>query len=213
LSAGLLGAPIVAARAAYDRASAYTDGFWRSVVEGWARRYPQAAGDLAGATPGLPEILFTRGLTLHKGGMDVTVKTVAGAAPGSAWVYLPERGVLFAGDTVVVENHPFMDAASDSKAWLNTLTRLRRPRFSKATIVPGRGPLCDQADSRALSDYIALARRRMRSLHRDGEGRVDMGPVVAEMLPLFPVADDERDLVRRQIKAGLERLYEELQPD
>jgi glyoxylase-like metal-dependent hydrolase (beta-lactamase superfamily II) len=213
LSAGLLGAPIVAARAAYDRASAYTDGFWRSVVEGWARRYPQAAGDLTGATPGLPEILFTRGLTLHKGGMDVTVKYVAGAAPGSARVYLRERGVLFAGDTVVVENHPFMDAVPDSKAWLNTLRTLRRPRFSKATIVPGRGPLCDQADSRALSDYIALARRRMRSLARDGEGRVDVGPVVAEMLPLFPAADDERDLVQRQIKAGLERLYEELQPD
>lgn len=214
LSARLLEAPIVAARGAYDRASIYTEGFWRGVVEGWARRYPEAADDLAGAsTIVLPEIMFTRSLTLYKGGADVTVSHVDGAAPGSAWVHLPEQGVLFAGDTLVVDGHPFLDATPDSKAWLNTLTALRRPRFSKTTIVPGRGPLCGQAASRPLSEYITLARRRVRSLRAAGETRVDMTAVVAEMLPLFPVPEGERDLVQRRIKAGLDQLYRERQAE
>jgi glyoxylase-like metal-dependent hydrolase (beta-lactamase superfamily II) len=213
LSARLMEAPIVAARGVYERASVYTEGFWRGVVDGWARRHPEAADDLAGAPIVLPEIMFSASLTLHKGGQALTINHVAGAAPGSAWVHLPERGVLFAGDTLVVDSHPFLDAAPDTKTWLNTLTALRRPRFSKTTVVPGRGPLCDPPASRPLSDYIALARRRMRSLRAPATGRVDLTAAVAEMLPLFPVAEGERDLVPRRIKAGLDQVYRELHPE
>ena len=211
LSARWLEAPIVATQAAYDRAVTYTEGFWRSIVEGWVRRYPEAAHDLSGMSVALPEIMCTRNLTLHKGGINVTIECIEGAAPGSAWVYLPERDVLFAGDVLVAESHPFLYAAPDTRAWLNTLTALRRARFSKTTIVPGRGPLCDQVATGPLSEYIALARRRVRSLYTAGQARPDMTAVVAELLPLFPVPDDERELVLRRIKAGLERLYEELQ--
>jgi glyoxylase-like metal-dependent hydrolase (beta-lactamase superfamily II) len=204
---------VVATRAAYERASAYTDGFWRGVVEGWTRRYPEVVDELTGSRGVLPEILFTRDLTLHKGGADVTVTHVAGAAPGSAWVRLPEQGVLFAGDTVVVGRPPIMAAAPDTKAWLSTLSSLRRPRFAETTIVPGRGGLCDPVATRQLSDYISLARRRVRSLHASGQARPDISALVAEMLSSFPVSDDEGDLAQRHIKAGLDRLYEELRPE
>ena len=210
LSAGLLEAPVIAAQAACERASAYTEGFWRSVVEGWGRRYPEMADDLAGVSVALPEITFASSLTLHKGGVDVTVTCVAGAAPGSAWVCMPERDVLFAGDVLVAASHPFMAASPDTKAWLNTLTALRRARFANTTMVPGRGPLCDQIATGLLSEYIVLARRRVRSLYALEQTRPDVTPLVAEMLPLFAVPEDEREFVTRRIKAGLDRLYEEL---
>jgi len=211
LSAGLLGAPVVAARGVYDYASAYTDGFWRSLIDRWGRRHPDAADGLAEAKASLPEIMFTSRVTLHKGGRDITVEQVDGSTPGSAWIHLPEQDVLFTGDTLVVDTHPFLDATPDTKAWLDTLTSLRRPRFSNTTIVPGRGPLCEQADTRPLSKYIALARRRARSLHRSSdEARADMTGVVTEMLPLFPVPEGERELIQRRIKAGLDRVCEEL---
>jgi glyoxylase-like metal-dependent hydrolase (beta-lactamase superfamily II) len=213
LSAGLLEAPIVSAREAYDRASAYTEGFWRGVVDGWVRRYPEAADDLVGMHVVLPEVMFTGHLTLHKGGLDVKVEHLSGAAPGSAWVYLPEQDVLFAGDTLVAETHPFLAAVPDTKAWLNTLTALRRAHFSKTIIVPGRGPLCDRSATRPLSEYIRLARRRVRSLHTVGGTRTDVASLVSELFSLFPVPEDERELVQRRIKAGLDQLYEELRPE
>ena len=145
--------------------------------------------------------------------MDVTVKHVAGASPGSACIRLPEQGVIFMGDTLIVGSPPIMAAAPDTKAWLDTLTSLRRPSFSKTTIVPGRGPLCDQSDTQLLSEYIALARRRVRSLHATGQARVDMSPVVAEMMSLYSIPEDEHDLAQRRIKVGLDRLYEELRPE
>ncbi len=220
LNAGLLQAPIVAARAAYDRASAYTDGFWHAAVEGWARRHPEAADDLVDARVTLPEIMFTHRVTLRKGGIDVTVECVAGAAPGSARIRcrgagtapLQKQDVLFTGDTLVTETHPYLTATPDTKAWLNTLKSLRRPYFSQTIIVPGRGPICDQSATLPLSKYLTLARRRVRSLHAAGRPRVDTATLVAELLPLFPVPKDEHDLTQRRIKAGLDRLYEELGP-
>jgi len=212
VSAGLLEAPIVAARAAYERATAYTDGFWRGAIESWSRRCPEAADDLSKTPIALPEIMFDGRLTLHKGGAGVTVMRIAGGAPGSAWVDLCEHGVLFAGDVLVAETHPFMEAAIDTKAWLYTLKSLRRSRFSNTIIVPGRGPLCDPSATNPLSEYIALARRRARSLARCAGGG-DRGAVVAELLPLFPVRDGEHNMIQRRIKAGLDQLCQELEVD
>lgn len=208
LSAGLLEAPIVASRAAYERAAAYTDGFWRGIIEGWTRRYPKASSGLSEARIVLPQIMFNGRLTLHKGGADVTVRRVAGGAPGSAWVDLQEQNVLFAGDLLVVQTHPFMDAALDTKAWLDTLKSLRRDRFSSTVIVPGRGPLCDQSATGPLSEYIALARRRGRSLAR--RAGADRTAAVAELLSRFPVRNGEHNLVQRRVKAGLDQLCEEM---
>jgi glyoxylase-like metal-dependent hydrolase (beta-lactamase superfamily II) len=210
LSAGLLEAPIVAVRGAYERASGYTDGFWRSVVDGWVRCHPHTADDLMGVRGTLPEIMFTSDLTLHKGAGELTVQQVSGSAPGSAWIHIRERDVLFGGDTVVVNTPPFLDAVPDSKALLDTLSGLRRARFKNTVIVPGRGPICSQDDTKVLSQYLALARRRMRSLHATGQTRPDLAPAVAEMMSFFSIPVDEHDLVQRRVKAGLDRLYEEL---
>ena len=210
LSAGLLGAPIIAARPAYEQALAYTDGFWRSVVEGWTRRYPASAGELSSVSVALPEMLFTGRVTLHKGDHQVTIECVAGAAPGSAWVHLVGQGILFSGDTVVIGTHPIMAAVPDTVEWLETLRSLRRERFARTIIVPGRGPLGNSADTSALSDFLTLARRRVRSLHTAGRPRAETAGLVAELLSSFPVPDEERDWIQRRVKAGLDHLYEEL---
>ncbi len=213
LNAGILEAPIVAARAAFIRAADYTDGFWRNVVRRLIRCYPNIGGSLTDLHIVLPEILFNNNLTLHKGKVDVTVERVAGSAPGSAWIDLCEEGVLFAGDTLVVGTHPILDASPDTKAWLNTLTMLRRRQLSNVTIVPGRGPLCDQSASQRLSEYIRVARRRMRSLHRAGRPPRGMEEFVSEMLSLFPTPEDEREQLQRRVQSGLERVYEEFEAE
>lgn len=210
LSVKLLGAPVVAARAAYERAAVYTEGFRRSIIESWARRYPEVADDLAKVPPVLPEVMFEESVTLHKGGVDVIVRQVAGGAPGSSWIYFQEQDVLFAGDTVVVDTHPFLEATPDTKAWLDTLKSLRRGRYSDTVIVPGRGLVCDQSATQPLSEYIALARRRARSLQTGGRARMDKAAAVTDLLSLFPIAGEEHDLVQRRVKAGLDRLCEEL---
>jgi glyoxylase-like metal-dependent hydrolase (beta-lactamase superfamily II) len=205
--------PIVATRDVFDRASAYTDGFWRGIVEGWSRRHPEAADELLGRQGALPEIVFTRSITLLKGGKPVTVKQVAGATQGSAWIRLTEQNVLFTGDVLVVDSPPLLAATPNSKAWMDTLTAMRRVSFAETTIVPGRGPVCDQSATHLLSEYIALVRRRVRSLHTSGQPRADIAAIVIELMDFLSIPEHEYDWVQRYIKAGVDRLYEELRSE
>lgn len=212
LCASLLEAPIVASRGAYEEAANYTRGFWRNVIRRLRREHPEQERALKTVNPALPRLLFNEKLTLHKGGEDVTMTRIDGAAPGSCWVYLKDAGVIFLGDTLVVDRPPVMDQCPDTKAWLNTLTTLRTSRFSDVTFVPGRGPVSDQAATEPLSEYIRLARRRVRTLHRKERPRDDVVDFVDELLSVFPLSDDERSRFRRRARNGLKQVYEELTP-
>lgn len=210
LCAGLLGAPIVATRAAYQVAVDRTRGYWRNHVRRLSRYHPEEEAALKEVEPVLPEILFSDTLTLHKGGTDVTLETINGAAPGSAWIDLREYNVLFLGDSLVVGEPPVMDETPDTRAWLDLLTDLRRPRFSEVTLVPGRGSVGDPASTEPLSEYIRVARRRMRSLRRLERPAQDATDFVAELLSLFPLSEEERHRFRRRVRNGLKHAYEEL---
>jgi cyclase len=210
LCADLLTAPVVSSRTAYEQAAEYTRGFWRGVIRRLRRYHPEQEETLRDVDPVLPEILFSDTLTLHKAGVDVTIQKVEGSAPGSAWIKPGDADVLFVGDTLVVGMPPVMDATPDTKAWLETLTRLRRPLFAGIALVPGRGPLSDQSATHPLSEYIRVARRRVRSLHRNDRPRDEVAGLVNELLSIFALSDSERDQFRRRVRNGLKQVYDEL---
>jgi glyoxylase-like metal-dependent hydrolase (beta-lactamase superfamily II) len=213
LCAGLLEAPIVTSRPAYELAAEYSRGFWRNTVRRLRRHHPEQETALKSLEPVLPEILFSHTLTLYKGGANVTIERVEGAAPGSAWIDLRDEDILFAGDTLVVGRPPVMDETPDTKVWLDTLSTLRRSRYTDVTFVPGRGVVTDQSATEPLSEYIRLARRRVRSLHRAGRPRDDVTEFTDELLSLFSLSDTERNRFRRRVRNGLKRVYDELTPD
>jgi len=213
LCAGLLEAPLVASRAAYEHAAEYSRGFWRNVVRRLRRYHPEQETALKSVDPVLPEILFSDTLKLHKGGTDVTLERIEGAAPGSAWIDLRKENVLFLGDTLVVDTPPVMDETPDTKAWLDTLSALRRSRYADVTFVPGRGALSDQSATEPVSEYVRVARRRMRSLHRADRPRDDVTDFSDQLLSLFSLSDAERSRFRRRVRNGLKRVYDELAPD
>jgi len=211
LSARLLGAPIVAARATLHRLKELKEREAETVQQ-WARQHLDRADELAGLTLPLPEITVSGRLTLHHGSPEVIVETVQGAAPGSVWVLLPEQRVLFAGDTLVVHTHPLLDEAPDTGAWLQTLTRIRRPSFPADLLVPGRGPICGKEQTHSLSDYLRQVRRRIRSLHRTSRGKSTLAGLVDELIARFPVEANREGEIRIRIRRGLERVYVELEP-
>jgi glyoxylase-like metal-dependent hydrolase (beta-lactamase superfamily II) len=212
LCAALLEAPIVAAHGAYDQAADYSRGFWRNVVRRLRRNDPDQGEILRTVEPELPSLLFRDTLTLHKAGRDVRLEMTDGAAPGSSLVKLTDADIMFLGDTLVAGLPPVMDDCPDTKAWLQTLTALRRPYLADTLFIPGRGPLTDQSATEPLSEYIRLARRRVRSLHRAERPRDDVVDHVDELLDVFELPDDARSGYRRRVRNGLKQVYDELAP-
>jgi glyoxylase-like metal-dependent hydrolase (beta-lactamase superfamily II) len=154
-----------------------------------------------------PGISFSDRLHIKRGGRVITPIGMPGPTPGSAWVHFPEHRIVFVGDSVVVGTHPYMAQAA-TKAWLESLTALRRARFAADVVVPGRGAVTDKGATVPVSDYVRLARRRVYSLYRAGRPRADTSSLIEEFMPLFPV-DGPCEEIQRRIKSGLDRIYEE----
>ena len=202
-------APVVAHELAWERMKDYEDETFRQRIIASFRDEPEVAAELAALRIVTPQITFTDRLTIYRGGKTIQLIHIGGPTPATSLVYIPEEGVLFAGDVVVNGMHPFMEEA-DSKQWLRALNYVRRPWIRAEIIVPGRGEVCGKEDTYKLSEYIRHLRSRVRSLYRAGWGKAEVAALVAEVMDFFPVAEEEREEVMCRIRANVERLGEEI---
>ncbi len=182
--------------------------FLESAVDSLVRS-PGERSHFLGTQVKIPTVGFSHRMQLRYGGLAIPLIAMSGPTAGSLWVHLPEQRIVFVGDSVVVHQHPFISSTT-TKNWLESLTILRRSRFAADWIVPGRGPVVDKDATEPISDYLRLARRRVQSLYRAGRPRADTSTLVPELLEQFPYDESDLEQVQRRIKAGLDRIYEEV---
>lgn len=203
------GAPTVIAHdETLAQIAALPSTFLDSVAETLART-PAEREQFASARLVMPTITFSQRMILHYGACHIALLSMPGPMAGSIWVHLPEQRVLFMGDSLSVDEHPYI-SGPHTKEWLDNLTELRRPRFAADLLVPGRGPVVDKDATEPLSNYLRLVRRRVQGLYRAGRPRADTASLVPELLTIFPYDPADSENVQRRIKSGLDRIYEEL---
>lgn len=210
-----LGGMIAAHEATWDKMRSYGDALRQQVVEFLAHHgAPDAAEEIAHHLQlGLPQLTVSDNstLTLHTNKPQVSVRPVGGANPGSVWVELPDR-VVFAGDLVTLNTHPFMSEASMT-VWLDRLAELRDPEYFATKIVPGRGSGYRRADTQKVSDYLTDMRDSVREMMHERRGRIDISELMPPFLDRFPIPIGENERVQRRIKTGLEKVYEEVKTE
>jgi glyoxylase-like metal-dependent hydrolase (beta-lactamase superfamily II) len=126
-------------------------------LESETRRFPRLFKDVE-SIPGLthPNVSFADTLRLDLGRREVQLLHLGrGHTQGDAAVWLPEEGVLFAGDLVEARAAPYMGDAFVEEWSTTTLDRVEA--LGARTIVPGRGPA-------AGSEAIAETREYLRTL-------------------------------------------------
>jgi cyclase len=154
----------------------------------------------------LPCVTFTNRMTVHQGGKTIRLIHVGGHTSASSLVHVVEDDVLFTGDVVVKDRHPFI-GHGNSKEWLNALTFIRQLRVK--TIVPGHGEICDRETLNMLSEYIRKMRAQVRTLYRAGRSKTETASRV-DLFNFFPVPDKDRQRTRKRFKASVGRVYEEV---
>jgi len=101
----------------------------------------------------------------HRGG---------GHTPGDILVWLPEKNVLFAGDTVYVDRLLAVIPVSSTRHWLDTFAAIEQ--LAPQRIVPGHGAVTDVATARAQTyDYLQALRTQMKRAVDNG---ADIGDAV-----------------------------------
>jgi len=201
-------APVIAHELAWKKMKGYGDSFRQHLVDAF-KSEPEVAAELKSLSIVAPQITFTDKMTLHKGNKVLELIRVGGHTPASIVVYIPEEGILFAGDVVVNGMHPSMGEAN-SKEWLDALTYIRRPWVKAEIIVPGEGEICDREATRKLSKYIRRLRAKVRGLYSTGHSRAAVAASVADMIDFFSVADEEGEKAMQRLKANAEQVYEEM---
>jgi glyoxylase-like metal-dependent hydrolase (beta-lactamase superfamily II) len=131
--------------------------------------------------------------TLRVGAVDFVMRHVGPAHTAEDLVvYVPQRGVLFAGDLVFRGRIPFVGEA-DSRQWIASLQTLID--FKPTVIVPGHGPLSEAplVDLQLTRDYLVHLRKTMAEAaanlepFEDAYAKADWSRF--EHLPLFRAAN------------------------
>jgi glyoxylase-like metal-dependent hydrolase (beta-lactamase superfamily II) len=205
-----MGGRVVAHEAAWEKMKGYNEGVRQQVAESLTQRHP-AAGIGPDWQLALPQITFTSHLAVYETGTPVIIRHVGGPFPGSVWVHLPEKRVLFMGNLLVSLGHP-ITAEADLPTWIDRLEEVQHKDFAADVLVPARGAPCTKSDLTVMLDYLRTMRSRVHALARSRKAKPDMTALAGELMSYFPVPenDRERDCTQRRVKAGLDHLYDQI---
>lgn len=146
-----------------------------------AANYGLKPEDMTGTTIVTPTLSFSDQMLIDLGNEEVRlIRTAHSHTAGSLVVYLPARKILFSGDILFTDFHPFV-ADGDFAGWTRTLDSLLAMDIDR--IVPGHGPLSSKKDLREMKEYLALFDGKAKELVATTQ---DADAIAAQMLKILP---------------------------
>ena len=133
----------------------------------------------------LPVVTFTRDVTFHINGDEVSAQYVPAAhTDGDAIVHFRLSDVLHMGDTFFNKRYPFIDTSSGGTVdgVIAAADRGLAIARDSTKIIPGHGPLGNKADLQAYRDMLATVSGRIKAL-------IAQGKKLDEVLAAAPTAE------------------------
>ena len=147
-----------------------------------AEAYGLTPEAMAGTAPAYPNITFTDMMELDLGGLRVELIYIAPShSTGSIVVYIPAEKVIFAGDILFTDFHPYM-ADGDILGWQKTLESIGAMEVDR--IIPGHGPLSTNKDLEDMKSYIVAFDKKATELaEKNNEVEYIVDELKKNMLP------------------------------
>ncbi|MDT4894920.1 MAG: cyclase, partial [Pseudonocardiales bacterium] len=156
---------IVQERVAKDWAS------WKPYqTKAWRKRFRERVDVLKDANPSDFVISFKENMMLSLGGKTIELIYVDDKYnPGDIAIWLPQSGVMHAGFVGYIDRHPDIRPDYSHGTTMGMLKQLEVLSALKPKVmIPAHGPLGDVKDLHALTDYLLLARQKVRSMMAKG---------------------------------------------
>jgi cyclase len=199
--------PVIGHEQAWKHMKGYGDNFKQRVVDSF-KKEPEVQAQLTDIQIIVPKVTFSHRLDIVRGTRDLRIIRVGGHTAATSVIWLPNESILFVGDAVWVDQHPYM-AQANSKEWLDGLTYIRK--FKADKIVPGRGPICGREATERMSEYIRFMRSRVRLNYRQGKTKQEtVQSVLREIAGWFPISSATKSKTESQIKQGIGRIWNEM---
>jgi len=209
LNSRWLNGPLIMQQSAAETLFSYEKRYPANLIESLNARSSLASRDFASSPVDHPSLSFSQELTLFAGERSIVLKSKVGPSFGSSWVYIPDAKVLFAGDGVTIQQHPFWSEPVTA-TWLRNLKSLADSQSTIDTIIPGRGSIIEPDSVEILYAYLKKVRADIRQLIKSGINRDQVGRRAALLMNEFPIGDLSYDWVYRQVSRSLVALFDEL---
>jgi cyclase len=124
--------------------------------------YGLSDADMEGTKIAIPSLTFRDRMGIDLGDQKIEL-IYAGPSHSddSIIIYLPDKKVLFAGDILFTEYHPFI-ADGNLEGWGKVLDNIMVMDITK--IIPGHGPISAQHDIRKMKEYLTIFDRMAKEL-------------------------------------------------
>ena len=163
-----------------------------------------------GAVPWVrPQLTFSEQLTLYWGEATVDLLCVPSVTPGASWVHLVKERFLFVGDLVATQMPPYLGEAN-FEAWLEALSRLRRPPFRECRLFCARSGWVGPRDLSRSAAFVRSAQRRHLALaaKKSSDVAKELNRAAAGLVAGFGVSAERRVFAQARTKLGLQALWE-----
>ena len=156
----------------------------------------------------LPNLTFTNRMSLHLHDVTFDLIHAGGHTDSSIYIHLVEDGVLFTGDTLVSNMHPYKGQAN-FRQWIEALERIQPMDID--VIVPGHGEVCEKAEAVRALDYFRQMWDRVEALRRDGCGKDEVVQRTHDIISFYPIEPGMEDQASMRFDEGIARLYDEME--
>lgn len=165
----------------------------------------EVSDDVLGNRWAIPDITFSQRMSFHWGEPEVILEHHPGPSSGSIWVMLPEKRILFIGDTILLDQPPFL-ASADLPAWIESL-ELLISTYNDYLLISGRGgPVASQAGRLQLKVLKNILKGLERLARRNAppEQTEELIPHLIEDMHLSP---KRREQYTQRLRHGLYYYY------
>ncbi len=114
----------------------------------------------------LPDVTFDEHLVVH--GTERTVQLLSygsGHTDSDLFMYLPDEQIVFLGDLLFIQNHPWM-GDGDPEHWAVSLDSIARLEIR--VCVPGHGPVGTLKDFEPMKQYLRQIKAVATAYHKKG---------------------------------------------
>jgi len=138
----------------------------------WMKYYESIVDSHDSLKTVLPDMTFEGKLVLRSSGRSVElIEEGGGHTESDVILYLPLEHIVFTGDLVFIDRHPYLPDGSPD-GWLKSLERIEA--LDPSIVIPGHGPVGDKSHLAIMAGYIHALKILGAGLAQRGAGEQEM---------------------------------------
>ncbi len=180
---------------------------FEGMIDRWKDNFPEEVEEAKKVCKLMtPNLVFSKNMDLNLGNRTLQIIHVGGHTPGTSVVYIQQEKVLFSGDTIVSNRHPFM-GQGNLKEWVKALEEITKMDIE--TIVPGHGEICTIKEACQLLNYFGEIESELREQKKKGLPKEEAIKKI-DVIGFFPIDPGMEETTAQWMQLGLERFFDQV---